>query len=604
MGKSSLMVHTAGRLAEEGVRTVIIDLTQLGATLTPNQWYVGLIDEIVEQLDLDVDAVAWWEQHAHFGPTQRLSRFLRQVVLEAIPDPVVLFVDEIDSTLKLEFTDDFFAAIRAAYNARANDSAYKRLTFVLLGVARPEDLVKDRVRTPYNIGVKVDITDFRLEELGIFQAALEETSAGQGAEALRWVLAWTGGHPYLTQKLCAAVAERSDGRLTEGGVDGLVERLFLGEEARKESNLRAVQDRILSSPQAHRLLRLYRDVLKGRPVRDDERSHDQSELKLAGLVRVTPQSSLAVRNRLYQRVFDEAWLKANTPSNTSQRVAIIASVVAVLALAVAGFLFYQQQRQPDSIRAQTFIQGFQSSQSPEVQLTNLAGLFGLGDVYADQARKLFFELGAQEQLALFSQSRPRNVGAELIIVAQGLYQQVENTPEGMRLLNEIETSIRKVESVGATGLAIEIRPWLQGRRSFNEGRYSDAIVYYTDTWGESQQQGRANVSALFDRAVAYVLLQRYDEALADFEEVMVRDPRHKVSVIEQISSEPPLLARWAETTRDYPALSQLVGWKINFAMNDLSGLTGCDSVTHRFNKAQEMRHVWSEAQEVQVEIKG
>jgi len=48
----------------------------------------------------------------------------------------------------------------------------------------------------------------------------------------------------------------------------------------------------------------------------------------------------------------------------------------------------------------------------------------------------------------------------------------------------------------------------------------------------------------------------------------------------------------------------LVGWKINFAMNDLSGLTSCDSVTHRFNKAQEMRHVWSEAREVQVEIKG
>jgi len=52
------------------------------------------------------------------------------------------------------------------------------------------------------------------------------------------------------------------------------------------------------------------------------------------------------------------------------------------------------------------------------------------------------------------------------------------------------------------------------------------------------------------------------------------------------------------------ALLRLVGWKINFAMNDLSGLTSCDSVTHRFNKAQEMRHVWSEAREVQVEIKG
>jgi hypothetical protein len=70
--------------------------------------------------------------------------------------------------------------------------------------------------------------------------------------------------------------------------------------------------------------------------------------------------------------------------------------------------------------------------------------------------------------------------------------------------------------------------------------------------------------------------------------------------------EVPVLAQQYARTNSLQDLvyDPLVGWKINFAMNDLSGLTGCDSVTHRFNKAQEMRHVWSEAREVQVEIKG
>src|SRR5262245_50287266 len=52
MGKSSLMVRTSERLNAAGTRTVIIDLTRLGTNLDVEQWYLGLIDEIVEQLDL------------------------------------------------------------------------------------------------------------------------------------------------------------------------------------------------------------------------------------------------------------------------------------------------------------------------------------------------------------------------------------------------------------------------------------------------------------------------------------------------------------------------------------------------------------------------
>ena len=36
---------------------------------------------------------------------------------------LVMFVDEIDTTLRLDFTDDFFAAIRFLYQHRAADPA-------------------------------------------------------------------------------------------------------------------------------------------------------------------------------------------------------------------------------------------------------------------------------------------------------------------------------------------------------------------------------------------------------------------------------------------------------------------------------------------------
>jgi hypothetical protein len=38
IGKSSLMVHTAAKLRDEGVQVAILDLTAIGQNLSPDQW--------------------------------------------------------------------------------------------------------------------------------------------------------------------------------------------------------------------------------------------------------------------------------------------------------------------------------------------------------------------------------------------------------------------------------------------------------------------------------------------------------------------------------------------------------------------------------------
>src|SRR5882762_5997036 len=50
MGKSSLMVRTAGKLREQGVRVAVLDLTAVGQNLTPEQWYDGLLVRVGRQL--------------------------------------------------------------------------------------------------------------------------------------------------------------------------------------------------------------------------------------------------------------------------------------------------------------------------------------------------------------------------------------------------------------------------------------------------------------------------------------------------------------------------------------------------------------------------
>src|SRR5205085_1346607 len=123
------------------------------------------------------------------------------------PRGVVVFVDEIDSVRTLPFSvDEFFAGIRECYNQRSECIKMERLSFCLLGVAAPTELIRDTRTTPFNIGRRIELHDFSLDEAASFAPALGRDGA-IGMRLLRRILYWTGGHPYLTQRLCLSVAE-------------------------------------------------------------------------------------------------------------------------------------------------------------------------------------------------------------------------------------------------------------------------------------------------------------------------------------------------------------------------------------------------------------
>jgi hypothetical protein len=319
MGKSSLMVRTAKRLEAEGVRTAMVDLTQIGTRFGAEEWYLSLISQSHGQLKLTVDYKAWWEARSGLSPVQRFSDFLRQVVLEEILGKVVIFVDEIETTLKLDLSDDFFAAIRAAYNARASDIAYERLAFVLLGVAVPDDLIHDPHRTPFNIGQRIDLADFTWEQ------ALPLAN-GLGADQvinrklLERIMHWTGGHPYLTQRGCYLATKAEVQVLDEKGVDQLIRDAFLSRLGRDELNLATVRKQILEDGRAVDLLELYLLILSQEvAVPDNDQSTITIALKLTGVVKANDQGFLQVRNRIYADVFGRTWARSAYIHTTSQK---------------------------------------------------------------------------------------------------------------------------------------------------------------------------------------------------------------------------------------------------------------------------------------------
>src|SRR5215468_4820196 len=207
MGKSSLMVRAAARLREEGVGVAVLDLTAIGQNLSAEQWYGGLLSQLGQQLDLEEELLEFRREHAELGPLQRWMQAIRQIILPRYMGQVVIFVDEIDAVRSLPFsTDEFFAGIREFYNRRTEDEELNRLTFCLLGVATPSDLIRDTRTTPFNIGRRIELTDFSEGEAVPLAQGLGHAN-DTDFQLLHRVLYWTGGHPYLTQRLCQAVSE-------------------------------------------------------------------------------------------------------------------------------------------------------------------------------------------------------------------------------------------------------------------------------------------------------------------------------------------------------------------------------------------------------------
>ncbi len=557
VGKSSLMVRTAQQLEKENICSVTIDLSAIGINVSQDEWYLGILNEISTSLSLETNIFAWWQQYAQLGSAQRLTNFFKDVLLKEVQQQVVLFFDEIDSTLSIPFSDDFYLALRAVYNARSTVPDFKRLSFVLVGVATPSDLISDNSRTPFNIGRRVELNDFTLEEALPLAAGL-----GERAEPiLSRILYFTSGHPYLTQLLCASLASAKNPP-TEEAIAAVVEELFTGEQGKKDNNLQFVRDMLTRrAPDVQQVLKIYKDVRTGKRVSDDERSIAKAHLKISGVVR-SQDGRLIVRNRIYEQTFDPQWIKENTPVMRSRRIALASAFVAVVAVLFGAYFGYKDLTRPPAQRAAGYLTDFQAANTPQKQLASLAGLFELGGDYATQAQDLFFQLPSNVSKGLFDPGLSRTQSKNQIIIIKGVYQQLNNVPEDNDLLKAMADATKESDTV----LASEIRFWLAGREKLNKGDFYGAEANLTAAINLNPQ----NSAIYFDRAQAYIGegSNQYSSALKDFSQVLQLDNRRKQDVIKAINANTVFSDYWNDHQSEFASLASAIAVRVHRVIYD------------------------------------
>jgi hypothetical protein len=338
-GKSSLLLRAKDKLLQQGWQCVSLDM-RIFDTDSENEFYGGVIDRLARELELTWDVTQFRQRHLSSPSSYLWVSFLIDHLLPARRENLGLFIDEVDSLVRRPFgASEFLYGLRTAIERSAQlplGQNPKRLLFTvcLAGVAQPMELARDSRRSLIDMGMGIDLTDFSVDEASQLlpaMAALPLHCAPQ--QWLDMILEWTDGHPYLTQRLCAELADSppaqpSDLRASTAAgrefirkeISDRVNRLFLYNQ---EDYLHSIKDEIESQRGTNsyrELISLYRRIyINHSEPKVDWNANDliQQNLILHGLVKkklkekplgLTTTNILVVRNRIFKEKFGVSWL--------------------------------------------------------------------------------------------------------------------------------------------------------------------------------------------------------------------------------------------------------------------------------------------------------
>lgn len=331
-GKSSLIAAAAARLENNGCKVATLDLEQIGARdagSDEGRWYYSIAYRLLRQLRIRVDLQSWWQDKSFLTNHQRLVEFYSEIVLQKISEQIVVFIDEVQCIAHLPFTDQLLGSVRSAHDARATDPEFSRLSFVLLGECDPLSLIDEPELSPFNVTQAVVLGDFSRGDLELFAQELNMPTA-DAATALDRIFYWTGGQPYLSQKLARAVSRENIVGDVADSVDRLVFQQLAGRSAlHNEPHMSHIHREVVNDGKSEALLSLYGRLRKGINVAADLGSPLQRRLIAVGLLVIDEEGRLRVRNRLYEAVFTTRWANENLKVNW-RSIAIATAVICVM----------------------------------------------------------------------------------------------------------------------------------------------------------------------------------------------------------------------------------------------------------------------------------
>ncbi|ACA88278.1 conserved hypothetical protein [Shewanella woodyi ATCC 51908] len=226
MGKTNLLFNARRNLETNDRKFVYIDLSNNFET--ERECYNYITDSILDVLEDEL-----WEIRPEIEEIRKITRtdhssYTRSLskILKCLGKDLVIILDEIDALRTSGYSDNIFAVIRSNYFTRSNFPEFEHLTYILSGVIEPKDLIKDRNKSPFNIGEKIYLEDFSKSE---FDGFIVKSKLDISKEVADHIYSWTAGNPRLTFDVCSEIeSEINSGfNVNELHIDNLIKKKYL-----------------------------------------------------------------------------------------------------------------------------------------------------------------------------------------------------------------------------------------------------------------------------------------------------------------------------------------------------------------------------------------
>lgn len=231
VGKSSLLARALADARQRRTAVAFTDIQALGHDdlRSPTAFYQALGRSIAEQIKTASSILNTWNDND--SPNTNFSRFVQRVVLGG-PQHVVWALDEVDRLVGREFGVDVFGLFRSWHNRRALDpgAPWGRLTLAIAYATEAHLLIADANQSPFNVGVRVALEDFGLDDVTVLNERYGSVLQ-DGTASLTRLMALVGGHPYLLQ--CAFDELRRGATLSALESDAAREAGSIGEHLRR-----------------------------------------------------------------------------------------------------------------------------------------------------------------------------------------------------------------------------------------------------------------------------------------------------------------------------------------------------------------------------------
>lgn len=298
-GKTTLLYHARAVLQQRGCAIAFVDLSPLEAQDEESCYQfvaTQILADLGGQLRLPRAARAQLEEVK--GPIAFRS-FLWEIAHRARPARLVILLDEVKA-IPSQVSGGFFGTIRSVFTSRQkeNDEVFAKYLFVFSGAAELYDLTTGE-NSPLNICDTIYLSDLNAEETWRLVSNLARLGVQVSRPESDYLYHQTGGHPYLTQRICSILEIHSVPALNAPVVDEAIAEMMQGDD-----NLEHITRQLDREPKARALLR--RIMADGRRVRFSPVDPAISRLRMIGVI--SDQDPCAVRNPIYeqalQRYFD------------------------------------------------------------------------------------------------------------------------------------------------------------------------------------------------------------------------------------------------------------------------------------------------------------